>query len=115
MFPLRQAGAEMLRESPGMPIYAVAFSPENFDPKLLDALKGLPNIRQVQLSGTEVTDSDLEKLLALRMLTGIGLNDTSISDAGVLSLAPLKYLQVVEHEGTSISEKAVNQVVKSLP
>ena len=115
MFPLRQAGAEMLRQSPGMPIYAVAFSPENFDPKLLDALKGLPNIRQVQLSGTEVADSDLEKLLALRMLTGIGLNDTGISDAGVLTLAPLKYLQVVEHEGTSISEKAVSQVVKSLP
>ena len=115
IFPLRQAGVKMLRESPGMPIFAVAFTPGNFDPALLECLKGLPNIRQVQLSGTEVTDADLEKLLVLRMLTGIGLEETGITDAGVLTLAPLKYLQVVEHEGTSITENAVNQVVKPMP
>ena len=115
IFPLRQAGVKMLRESPGMPIFAVAFTPENYDPKLLANLKGLPNIRQVQLSGTEVTDAELEELLSLRMLTGVGLDNTGITDAGLLRLEPLPYLSVVEHEGTSISEQAVLQVLKAVP
>jgi len=115
IFPLRQAGVKMLRESPGMPIYAVAFTPENFEPKLLANLKGLPNLRQVQLSGTQVTDGDLKELVSLRMLTGVGLDNTAITDAGLLSLAPLPYLTMVEHEGTSISENALNRVLKAVP
>ncbi len=115
IFPLRQAGVTMLRESPGMPIFAVSFTPENFDPTLLANLKGLPNIRQVQLSGTGVTDADLEKLLSLRMLTGVGLDNTAITDAGLLRLKPLSYLSMVEHEGTSVSEQAVNQVLNPVP
>ena len=115
IFPLRQAGVTMLRESPGMPIFAVSFTPENFDPTLLANLKGLPNIRQVQLSGTGVTDADLEKLLSLRMLTGVGLDNTAITDAGLLRLKTLSYLSMVEHEGTSVSEQAVNQVLNPVP
>ncbi len=115
IFPLRQAGVTMLRESPGMPIFAVAFTPENFDPSLLECLKGLPNIRQVQLSGTQVADADLETLLSLRLLSGIGLNNTAVTDTGLLSLAPLEYLSVVEYEETAISEDAVNQVLKIVP
>jgi Leucine-rich repeat (LRR) protein len=98
-----------------MPIYAVAFTPENFEPKLLANLKGLPNLRQVQLSGTQVTDGDLKELVSLRMLTGVGLDNTAITDAGLLSLAPLPYLTMVEHEGTSISENALNRVLKAVP
>jgi len=115
IFALRQAGVTMLRESPGMPIFAVAFTPENFDPSLLASLKGLPNIRQVQLAGTAVTDEDLKKLLALRMLTGVGLDHTGITDAGLAKLAPLAYLSMVEHEGTTISESALQQVLKTVP
>lgn len=113
IFRLRQAGVKMLRESTGKPIFAVAFTPENFHPRLLRSLKGLPNIRQVQLAGTEVTDADLQNLVPLQMLTGVGLDNTGISDAGLLQLSGLPYLEVVEHEGTAISDDAVKQVLKS--
>lgn len=115
IFSLREAGVKMLRESPGKPVFAVAFSPENFDPRLLRSLKGLPNIRQVQLAGTDVSDADLQNLRVLQMLTGVGLNNTAISDAGLLGLGTLPFLSVVEHEGTSISDEAVSQVLKLEP
>lgn len=115
IFALKQAGVRMIRESQGMPIFAVAFTPENFSPHLLRSLEGLPNIRQVQLAGTAVTDADMDRLLALRMLTGLGLDNTGITDAGLAKLAPLPYLSVIEHEGTTISDDGLTQVLKQLP
>jgi hypothetical protein len=115
IFPLRKAGVTMLREAPGLPYFAVAFTAENFDPSLLVSLKGLPNIRQVQLAGTGVVDADLKHLRSLPMLTGVGLDNTAITDAGVLNLAPLAYLSRIEYEGTAISENGLKQVLKPLP
>lgn len=110
---LSQAGVKMLREAPGMPIFAVAFTPENFDASLLRCLDGLPNIRQVQLSGTDVTDSDLTQLLELRLLTGLGLSDTRVTDVGVSLLEPLSFLTMIECEGTSVTAECLHQVLNS--
>ena len=79
IFALRQAGVKMLRESADAPVYAVAFTSENYSPSLLKALRGLPNVRQVQLSGTRVTDADLESLACLYLLTGLGIENTAIT------------------------------------
>lgn len=102
LFHLSQAGIRMLKESEDAGVYAVAFTPSNFDRQLLKYLKGLPNIRQIQLSGTSVQDDDLRHLKSLRMLTGLGLNDTQITDQGLNELNELPYLQYVESEGTTI-------------
>ena len=80
IFGLRQAGVKMLRRKPGMPIYAVVFTPQNYEPALLESLKGLPNIQQIQLAGTAVSDLELASLRGLRMLTGIGLDQTDVTD-----------------------------------
>jgi hypothetical protein len=112
IFALRQAGVRMLSEAQGLPIYAVEFSADNFDSRLLIALRGLPNLRQVQLSGTSVTDDDMRQIAALRMLTGLGLDQTAITDAGLGSLISLRYLVHVECEGTQITEGGLKGVLK---
>ena len=111
IFGLRQAGVKMLRRTPSSPIYAVAFTPGNYKPELLKILKGLPNLQQVQLAGTEVTNRDLGFLRPLRMLTGVGLDQTQVTDEGIRSLQGLPYLVTIECEGTSVSDECLQQVL----
>ena len=111
IFALRQAGVKMLSRKPGAPIYAVAFTPENYEPVLLESLKGLPNLEQVQLAGTAVSNADLVFLRPLRMLTGVGLDQTKVSDEGIRTLQRLPYLRAIECDGTAVSEECLHQVL----
>ena len=104
LFALSRAGVKMLRESERSMVYAVAFTPGNFDRRLLEQLEGLPNLQQIQFAGTDIQDHDLGKLKTLRLLTGLGLNHTQITDEGLRQLDDLPYLEYVETEGTAISE-----------
>ena len=105
----------MFKEERGKPIYAVAFNRSSFDPKLLPVLKGLPNLRQVQLAGTSVSDDDMRHLAELRILTGLGLDQTAITDAGLKTLRSLPHLIDVECEGTQITEQGLQEVLKPVP
>jgi len=115
IFALQQAGVRMFKEERGKPIYAVAFNRSSFDPKLLPVLKGLPNLRQVQLAGTSVSDDDMRHLAELRILTGLGLDQTAITDAGLKTLRSLPHLIDVECEGTQITEQGLQEVLKPVP
>ena len=103
IFRLSQAGVRLLREQPEAMIYAVAFTQENYEPELLDALIELPNVREVQLSGTSVTDEDLMKLLSLRLLTGLSIDETQVTDKGLWPLRELPYLRYIESDGTKVT------------
>ncbi|MGV3485236.1 MAG: hypothetical protein ACO1RT_12525 [Planctomycetaceae bacterium] len=104
-FWLARAGVKLLRESEGEMVYAAAFSPESFDPALLDDLQELPNLRELQLSDTAVRDADLTALLSLRLLTGVGLNRTQVTDQGLMQLLELPYLKYIECDQTAISDQ----------
>jgi hypothetical protein len=112
LFELRKAGVRMVRREKGQPIFAVEFTPENYDLSLLDHVGRLPNLMQIQLAGTGVQDSDLSKLSHLRLLTGIGLDRTAITDEGIARLDGLPYLQHVECEGTEVTAEAISRVIK---
>lgn len=109
VFSLARSGVRLLRETEGGMIYAVAFSPDGFKPSLLRHLSGLPNLREVQLSGTAVGDQDLKQLTSLRLLTGIGLNQTRVSDVGVTPLLALPYLRYIECEQTAVSQQTLDR------
>jgi len=104
LFALSQAGVRMLKRTEQSMVYAVAFTPENFDRRLVSALKGLPNLQQIQFSGTEIRDSDLAELRTLRRLTGLGLDHTAVTDAGLGHLDDLPLLSYVESDGTTITK-----------
>lgn len=104
LFALSQAGVRMLRKTDQSMVYAVAFTSENFDRKLLAYLKGLPNLQQIQFSGTDIRDEDLAELKTLRLLTGLGLNHTPVTDQGLSQLDDLPHLQYVESDGTAITK-----------
>ncbi|MCC9658556.1 hypothetical protein LOC70_22345 [Rhodopirellula sp. JC737] len=115
LFELRRAGVKLLRAAEVQPIFAVEFSPDNFEPGLLEHLVRLPNVMQVQLAGTAVRDEDLVRLAELRLLTGVGLSHTAVTDSGIENLSGLPYLQVIECEGTEITEAAIAAVINPVP
>ncbi|WP_431197912.1 hypothetical protein, partial [Rhodopirellula bahusiensis] len=113
-FELQKAGVRMVRQAEGQPIFAVEFTPENFDASLLEHVVRLPNVMQIQLAGTSVQDADLRKLVDLRLLTGIGLERTSVTDEGISHLRDLPYLQYIECDETSITAEGLDAVVKKI-
>lgn len=112
LFELRKAGVRMVRREKGQPIFAVEFTPENYDPSLLEHVVRLPNLMQIQLAKTDVQDRDLSKLSHLRLLTGIGLDRTAITDRGIAHLKDLPFLQQIECEGTEVTSEAIGRAVK---
>jgi len=113
VFALRRAGVRMVRESLDQPIYAVAFTPENFQRELLRHLPGLVNLRQIQFAETSVRDADLRHLSRLRMLTGLGLSGTAVTDQGLEHLSGLPYLQYIEAEDTAITPAGITRVLRT--
>ena len=107
VFLLTLARARMLKREDAAMIYAVEFKPENFKAEQLSHLRFLPNVEQVQLSGTSVTDDDLRWLIDLPKLAAIGLNETSVTDRGLAILSKSKFLKTVQVNGTTVTPQAL--------
>ncbi len=86
IFWLTKAGVRMLARERGDMVYAVEFNSNNYSTKLLRLAVELPNLEQIQLRGTSVTDQDLKLLHDLKRLNGIGLKDTGISRQALADL-----------------------------
>ena len=99
-FLLSQAGARMLKRDEDSMIYAVEFKPERFESEQLMHLRFLPNIEQIQLSGTDIQDEDLRWLVDLPKLTAVGLNDTAITDRGIEILSRSKSVVSIQIDQT---------------
>ena len=116
-FLLARARAEMLRRTEEAMIYAIELKPQHFKAEQLSYLRFLPNLEQIQLSNTSVTDKDLELLGELtedlNKLVGIGLNHTSITDRGIDILSQSSSLQEIQVEGTEVSQEAMKRFLES--
>ena len=104
---LSVAGANMLKRKEKAMIYAIELKPEYFRAEQLSLLQFLPNIEQVQLSGTAVTDDDLKWLVDLPKLTVVALNETAISDQGIQILSESNSLESVQVKETHVSAEAI--------
>lgn len=91
--------------------WAIQFSPSAYERRWLALVAGLPNLEQIQLSGCDVTDDDLQSVSHLTRLKGIGLQGTSVTDAGLLHLRDLPDLNYIDHEQTRITPSAVQDLL----
>ncbi len=107
VFSLSIGGARMLKRSWEGMIYAVEIERAEYKPELLDALRGLPNLEQLQLRGCNVRDEDLKRLPILPKLTALGIENTPLTNAAVEVLKKQPRLRVVLSGGTLIEEKVL--------
>ncbi len=99
VFILADAGVRMLMRSKHEMIYAVEIAPTKYSPAVLALAATLHNLEEIQLSGTAVTDDDLDCLLELPLLRGIGLNDTAITAKGKAKLESMPSMKKVHWDG----------------
>ena len=107
IFYLSRAGVRLLKKDGKSMVFAVEFSPENFNIDLLKHFEGLQNVEEIQFRNTSIKDADLKMLKGLRKLAGLGLKDTQITDAGVKILQTIPTLKIVEFDGTLASDSAI--------
>ena len=70
----------------------------------LEHLKGLAQLKDLKLNGTQVTDAGLEYLKGLNQLQTLDLGKTQVADAGLERLKVLSQLQELDLEQTRITD-----------
>ena len=91
--------------------WAIKFSPDKNKKQSYALIDGLPNLEQIQLSGSNITDDQLRVVSSARHLRGIGLDDTAITDEGLKHLEGLPMLETIQAEGTSITDEAIERTI----
>lgn len=109
LFRLGDDGVTMLKRAEKAPIYALEIDPDVYRPEMLNWLRRVPNLEQLDLSGCPIADEDLARLPIMLKLKGIGLADTQVTDAGLKSLLRQPKLVYIEWEGTSITLEGLEE------
>ena len=78
-------------------------------------LPGMAHLRELDLTGTFVSDDGLVHLRGLTQVGKLGLSNTEVTDRGVEHLSGLIQLQELSIGGTDISEDGLKQLERSLP
>jgi hypothetical protein len=81
----------------------------------LQHLKGLAQLRWLDLDGTGVGDAGLEHLKGLTQLRWLDLDGTGVGDAGLEHLRGLTQLQRLCLEGTKVTAAGVKKLQQALP
>ncbi|MHC2070167.1 DoxX family protein [Bremerella sp. T1] len=114
-FLLARKGVALMRREKGGVIYAIEIPPKRYRPELLEMLRGLPNLEQINLSGCEVTDEDLTRLPRLPKLVGIGLSDTPVTNASIDTLLKQPRLTFIEYAQSNITLDAMVEFEQKRP
>jgi hypothetical protein len=104
VFQLVRQKTKLIKRSEEGGVYAIAFSPDEFSIDLLECLKGLPSLEEIQLADCKVSDDDLRWLAGLPRLVGLGLNRTGVSMAGLKQLAALPALETIYYNDGEIKK-----------
>ena len=72
-------------------------------------------LTRLDLSTTAITDAGLAQLGKLTNLESLNLHDTAISDAGIAALKPLRKLKKVYLWKTRVTESSAGDLQKSIP
>ena len=104
---LLRAGVRLKARERQAFVYAAEIPPAIYRPELLEWLQRVPNLEEIQLSNTAVTDSDLRLLSGLHRLKGIGLDGTKVTDDCLDTLATFRHLETVQHQDTALTAKGV--------
>jgi internalin A len=77
-------------------------------------LRAFPELKTLDLSGTQITSVGLEELNGLNKLTYLSLSNTTIRDAGLKELRHLENLATLDLRGTKITDVGIKELQESL-
>ena len=81
----------------------------------LKTLRSLPRLMKLDLSGTNLTDAGMVHLEGLKRLEELNLSETPITDNGIKHLAGVQHLENLGLMGTGVGDDCVGSLHKTLP
>lgn len=111
LWHLGRAGAKMLKRTEGGMVYAIQIPPESYAAELIELVNRIPNLEQLQLMGTGITDETLLHLKGNPSLEGIGLSATKITNASLPVLESIPNLKYIEIDGSDIDADLINDLL----
>lgn len=109
-------GIAVYQQNPWRPfcLYGASFSNVSLRDDDLAFMQSFPEISQLDLSGTLITDAGMTNLLHLRSLNRISLSRTRVTDAGTKFLQHMSgYHIVIDLSDTAIGDKTVENLPAS--
>jgi len=106
---LEKLGATIQRDdkAPGKPVSSVHFFQKAIKNDDLVHLKGVPDLKRLELIGTGVTDDGLAHIKGLTKLESLDLGYAKVTDAGLAHLKELKELKHLTLSGSSLAKVAI--------
>jgi hypothetical protein len=111
---IEQAGGRVRRVAASVPWTEVSFHlcSQPISDEALAALRHVPELRWLQLQGTQISDDSLRHLSPLTQLTRLHLERTPIGDKGVAHLAGLTHLEYLNLYGTQVSDQSIDTLAR---
>lgn len=81
---------------------------------VLEKLSGLPKLRSVLLSGSNVDDSGLISVAKIESLQNLDLRGCAVGDAGIAHLGGLKQLNAIKFSGKDAATQVTDAAMKTL-
>jgi len=108
LWHIGKKGAKMLKRTKDSMVYAVEIPPDAYSQELIQLIQRIPNLEQLQLAGTSVTDADLAELAGHPSLIGLGLSETKITNQSLTTLRSIPNLRILELEGCQVDVEQIN-------
>ena len=80
------------------------------DDAQMECLKAFPELQELQLNSTRITDAGLQHLAGLTQLQEVGIYGTRITNAGLLQLAGLTDLDCLDLHSTQITNAGLRHL-----
>jgi hypothetical protein len=114
---IERLGGKVIRDegSPDRPVVQVYLGGSKVTNADLARLKGLTQLRYLNLFETGVTDAGLANLKELRNLEHLVLSFTRVSDAGLLHLSEMTHLKEIAVGDTKVTRAGAKRLQKALP
>ena len=81
----------------------------------LQLLRCVPNLRELHLGSSGITDAGIPRILFLRQLTVLDLSSTRISEVGIRQLSACSNLRELDLSGTPMNDTLAEELKLALP
>lgn len=101
--------------APGNPVTSVDLGMRSADDSTLEHVARFPQLKELSLWGTGITDAGLQRLEGLVELEKVDLSDTAVTDAGLQHLKRLPKLKEVGLKNTRVTVAGVRELQQAMP